>query len=320
MRFFYVRRACAYCASSSLSTLEKRSLTMKKSKAEGNLRFVLPKGSLGPKCRFFLGRAGYRLNDPDRSGYMGTAIGVDFFERDRRMIPSHIEKSFDAGIAGKDLVLASGIRELRVIEDLQFSRKTNLAVRWVLANSRGLMPDGSIAIGTEYPVLAQVLLSCEKTKLDYTIVELEGNEEQAIRDGLCDAILVVTETGDSIRQAGLKIIEEFDNLLVSCPQIIAKPYLSEGKERSLQMLSVALRGAVLADGRKMVTFDIRKDAIDMLSLPSEIGMSVLDIPKPPGWAAGQICITTESLPSVLLQLKEAGAVGIVISDPVGYLP
>ena len=64
----------------------------------------------------------------------------------------------------------------------------------------------------------------------------------AIEDGLCEAVLVVSETGKTLRDIGLRIapLEPF----LSTPRIFAKPVLSTAKEFLLQRLSADLQAVI----------------------------------------------------------------------------
>ncbi|MFA7681844.1 MAG: phosphoribosyl-AMP cyclohydrolase, partial [Candidatus Peribacteraceae bacterium] len=288
-------------------------------KEGGNLRFVLPTGSLGPRTRSLLKEVGYVLCEPDRRGYCGTSGGADFFQRDRRMVSLQVASTFDAGITGKDLVIASGVKDLRSVADLSFSRKTNNPTRWVLISKEKRIPEnGCIRVGCEYPLLAEELLRQRGIACNFTTIAIEGNEEQAIADGLCDFVLVVTETGGSIERAGLSVIEGFDNLLVSTPQIIAKPELCEEKERALQKLSVALQAALAADERVMVKANVKADVLKSIMLPASDVPTVTPLSSG-GLVAVEVCVPSASIAETLFILREAGATAIAVQDLKGFL-
>ena len=219
------------------------------------LEFVFASGSLSKRFRIYLERAGYELTDPDSRGFCGISRGVRFWQRDRRMIPWHVVSGrFDAGLTGHDLILSSGVDldSFRMLQELPFSRNSDGPSTWVLAahpkddhkrcrNDLGLIP---VTVGCELPGLARCLQGAWSGPYWFEqIIPLEGNEEMAIEDGLCEAILVVSETGKSLKEAGLTIISS--EPFLSSPQIIAKnSLLYWEKEVALKVLCSTLSDAV----------------------------------------------------------------------------
>jgi ATP phosphoribosyltransferase len=223
------------------------------------LRFALPNGSLKDRLRMYLRKAGYDIGHPDRRGNCGIYNAVEFWERDRRMIPKLIRNgTFDAGITGRDLILDCDAQDdVRTVADLCFSRNTDEPARWVLAYNPvqfPLLSEGSRSatniarVGCELSTFAAKLGSTPAMVHSGFVyrdfVRLEGYEEAAIMDGLCDVVIVVTETGSTLRQLGLQIVPGCECLFVSTPQIIARQQLSAEKEVILQQFRLALEAAV----------------------------------------------------------------------------
>lgn len=285
------------------------------------VRFAIPNGSLGPRTRDFLVDVGYSLRKPGDDGYLGTSGGIAFYERNRRMIPILVANgAFDAGITGKDLFYAveDELKGVIPLEDLCFSRQSNQPTRWVLASKDGILEDKkSIRIGCELPKLASKLLE-SKSMPRYTIVQIEGNEECAIDDGLCDAILVVTETGSSLEKSGLKIVQGFSNLLVSVPQVISRVNLSEDKNRIVYMLCLALRSAIASNDQVMVTSILKKGVLQTINLPASVSPTLKKMADD-RFEAVEICIPRSLIPNVLMILKYVDAQATAIQDLKGFL-
>jgi ATP phosphoribosyltransferase len=286
------------------------------------LRFAVPNGSLWDRLCLHLATAGYPLRPPDRSGLCGEADGIQFNQLDRRMIPSFMQTGmFDAGLTGLDLWENSGVHdELRVIDQFSFSRSTDQPSRWVMATRKG---DGldkrPIRVACELPRLAEILLAMTDLPRDHQVIRIDGSEEMCVKYGIADAVLVVTETGRSIRENGLEIIKGCESLLVSKPQIRALPHLPPAKEESLQALSLALQAVVSAQAFITVAFDIPA-AVDLqaLRLPASVAPTVSPLTDPL-WTACEICIPRSLFGPTLVRLKAAGARGIVMNDTQGYL-
>ncbi len=283
------------------------------------LRFLLPTGSLSTKVRTYLSTVGFRLKERDRTGFCGSVGSIDFFERDRRMIPVLLGEQFDAGITGKDLVVASGVQNLRTIAELPFSRGSDKPTRWVLAAASDVRAMERVRVGCELPGLAAMLLPQIAGFPAFEIVQIEGSEEMAIKDGLCDAVLVVTESGNSLDANGLTIVEGADNLLLSYPQIVAVASLSPAKEKLLWQVSAALQSAVGAESEVLVTFDVLEEKLKDLILPAAVSPTVSRL-LDPQWVAVQISVSRTSIGSVLATVQAAGGTAIAVVELIGWLP
>lgn len=287
--------------------------------APERLRVLVPTGSLSAKMKTYLGTVGYRLKDRDRKGYCGSVGQIDFFERDRRMIPSLLGPHFDAGITGKDLVVASGIRGLRTIAALPFSRASDKPTRWVLAALADARTMSRVRVGCELPGLAAILLPSIPDFPAYDIIRIEGSEETAIKDGVCDAVLVVTESGDSLLANGLRIVEGGDNLLLSYPEIVAVGSLSTTRELLLTQLSAALEAAVGAESHVLITFDILHKDLEGIVLPSAVSPTVSPL-RNNEWVAVQICVPRLGIGSMLAEVRRSGGKAIAVVGLIGWLP
>ncbi|MDD4319759.1 MAG: phosphoribosyl-AMP cyclohydrolase [Candidatus Peribacteraceae bacterium] len=288
------------------------------------LRFVLPNGSLWERLVMFLSLAGFSISKPDRTGFCGTVNGVEFFQFDRRMVPQFVATSCrcDAGITGKDLLLASGVEELREIAPLCFSRASDQPTRWVLAKrkERVLQQGDEVVIGCELPELARKILDPVPLPFTYRIVKIEGSEEPCVLWNIVDMVLVVTETGGSLRACGLEIVQGCDCLLESTPVILARRYLPPEKEETLQRLSLALQAVIGTQQYVMVAFDIPSDVdLERLPLPASVAPTVSPSTDK-NWNVCEICLPRPQFGAILLLLKKVGAKGIVMRNIEGYLP
>ncbi len=284
------------------------------------LRMIVPNGSLWQRLAMYLAIAGYTLREPDRTGFCGCANGVEFFQADRRMIPGFVEVAFDAGITGYDLLLASGIKGLREVANLCFSRASDRPSCWVLARRKGFRRRGkTVTIACELPRLATILLRRRQPPFRYRIVRIDGSEELCVKERLADMALVVTESGTSIRANSLEIVPGFENLLASTPRILARRKLPVAKEEALLALSTALFGVVGASDVVMLTFDISTDVdIEAISLPSAVAPTVTRLTRE-GWNACQTCIPRSAFGRVSMKLKKLDARAIAMQRIEGYL-
>lgn len=288
-----------------------------------SLVFILPNGSLGPAVKSYL-RPEYVIPEPDRTGFCGKVNGIDFYQLDRRTIPSFVERGFgDAGLTGNDLLIESGVESLDVVCEVPFSRSSERPARWVLAWREHpsyfyLNPGVVVRIGCELPRFAEIVL--EKVDFRFEIVPISGSEEQMVTSGLVDMVLVVTESGKSLRANGLdEIFIGSEEMCVSNPVIIAKPDLSDEKRERLSALSATLRAGVGAKSRVMVSCDVPSEVnLDELHLPASVAPTIVPIAKP-NWNSCTVCIPLSSQGEVLVALEHIGAKGITVMAVSGYI-
>jgi len=286
-----------------------------------NPQCVLPNGSLWQRLVMYLAIAGYPVRDPDRTGFCCSVNSIDFFQADRRMIPAFIAASFDAGITGHDLHLASGVTGLRESTTLCFSRVSDQPTRWVLARKAGFRRRKGqvVRIACELPHLASILLRRTALPFPYRVLRIDGSEEQCVKYGLSDMVLVVTETGSSIRANSLEIVPGCENLLESTPRILVRKNLSANKEEILADFVTAMKGVVEASLVVMLTFDIPADvSLKDLKLPSSVSPTVSDLAKS-GWKACETCIPRSAFGHIARRLKRFGAKGIAMQCLEGYV-
>lgn len=284
------------------------------------LKFILPTGSLAHAVRTLLKTAGYDVPEPDRRGYCGVVNGIEFHQLDRRTVPNFLMTGkYDAGITGRDLLIASCVYHLKEICTLQFSRSSNCSTRWVLAKREGFNAEGEVVIGCELPHFAEKILESATLPFPYRVVPIYGSEEQCVRDGIVHMILVITETGKSLTTNGLVIVDGCDMLFESMPVIVARWDFPDTEWPALKALSAALRSALGARQKVMVVCDIPSSVdIPVLALPSVIAPTIAPLTEQ-GWCSCTICISVSEQGRVLSTLEDAGARGIVVVPVQGYL-
>lgn len=186
---------------------------------------AVPRGNLFQPIYDVLKTAGASLCEkPERSGFLGSGLNGSRFElryflRDRRMIPRLVEEGvFAAGFTGLDILIDSGLETS--VQTL--GRLVGPESYWSLASECGHV-HGKGRIGCELLQFAHRVLV---PRFEGNLVRIDGFEEYAIRDGLCETVLLVTATGKSVREAGLKLVTGAEKLFTSYPVLIAKRKLS----------------------------------------------------------------------------------------------
>lgn len=155
-------------------------------------------------------------------------------------VPAYVDYgSADLGIAGKDQLWESSGSHYELL-DLGFG-----ACRLIVA-----VPDASslggpatwppaLRVGTKYGVAtAQYLVRLGQRA---EIVELHGSVELAPQVGLVDAIVDLTQTGRTLRENRLRIVDEVD---CSTARLIANQASLKTRTRAVQELVTRIREAL----------------------------------------------------------------------------
>ncbi len=109
----------------------------------------------------------------------------------------------DIGIVGKDTILENGHAFYEVM-DLEIGK-----CRFALAAPKGTDFFSGYAvrqIATKYPQVARGYF--EEKNMDVKIIKIEGSVELAPLLGLADAIVDIVETGTTLKENGLEVLEE----------------------------------------------------------------------------------------------------------------
>lgn len=108
----------------------------------------------------------------------------------------------DLGVVGKDTILESGGGFYEVL-DLGFGK-----CRFAVAGPKNSDFYGGYSaktVATKYPNVARGFF--ESKAMDVQIIKIEGSVELAPLLGLSDAIVDIVETGSTLRENGLEVIE-----------------------------------------------------------------------------------------------------------------
>lgn len=292
------------------------------------LKLAIPNGSLQAPTIKYLRQIGLHFPDKPsgRDNRLGVAHHVEAELRDRENIAELVFRGvFDCGFTGADMRLNqnSAAAGVRVMCALTYSRESLRPCEYVLAGPRG-MTDATWGemrrrrIGAERMAFARHCLR-DKLRSDDTIIYLPGCEEQAIRDGLCDAVFVMSETGRSVRDNALDVI--IPELFFSTPELLYCPNIQPGwvQYHAIEEIGLGLQAVLGAADRIMVVFDILTSQLPKLQgLIAGVSPTVshtLD----PAWQAGQVLVPRHQCGEVLRLLRAHGAQEIAIQDVAGYL-
>ena len=172
------------------------------------LTIAIGKGRIQESALPLLARAGIRLSD-EALGSRRLAItdetgGYRFIFVKPADVPVYVEHGIaDCGVVGRDVLLESEA-DLLLPLDLQISR-CRLVVAAAEADAMTNV-QGMIRVATKYSQIASAHFGSRGIPVE--IIQLSGSVELAPALGLADMIVDLVETGRTLRENGLTIVEE----------------------------------------------------------------------------------------------------------------
>lgn len=170
------------------------------------LRIALTKGRLEKDTVALLERIGYDCNAVHNKGRKLILPVGDHLEvvlAKAADVITYVEHGVcDLGVVGKDTIMENGTSFYEVL-DLGFGR-----CKFALAAPKGsdfFSGYTSRTIATKYPNVARNYF--ESKAMDIRFIKIEGSVELAPLLGLSDAIVDIVETGTTLRENGLEVVD-----------------------------------------------------------------------------------------------------------------
>lgn len=172
------------------------------------LNIALPKGRLGEKVYAMFEKAGFGcpsiLEESRKLIFESEQTGVRYFWVKPSDVAIYVERgAADIGVAGKDILLeyAPDVYELL---DLKIG-KCSMCV----AARKGFQDDRNrtLTVATKFKNIAKAHYAAEGRDID--IVHLNGSIELAPILGLSDVIVDIVETGTTLKENDLEVVERF---------------------------------------------------------------------------------------------------------------
>lgn len=173
------------------------------------INIALPKGRLGEKAYALFARAGYDcpelLEENRKLTFENGEAGVRYFWVKPSDVAIYVERgAADIGIAGKDILLeyAPDVYELL---DVGIGK-----CRMCVAGAREFEDShtGILRVATKFPAIARRHYAAQSREID--VIRLNGSIELAPILGLSDVIVDIVETGKTLKENGLCVLEEID--------------------------------------------------------------------------------------------------------------
>jgi ATP phosphoribosyltransferase len=277
------------------------------------LSLVLPKGSLEKQVLELFDAADLTII---RGGDRDYHARIDDPRIDRvrflrpQEIPTYVEQGiFDLGISGRDWVTETGA-DVVSLGEIGGGRAGEAVVRVVLAVPRESewesirdLPEG-VRISTEMPETTRRF--CAEHGVNARVFTSHGATEAKIPD-IVDAIVDLTETGSSLRKAGLKVIE---TLLTSKTELLANRASFEDAEKRAAMDDIVLlvQGALLARGKVLLKLNVGTEELHavLAVLPSMASPTVMPLAAS-DLRAVEAVVAKQGVNTLIPALKAAGA-------------
>ena len=272
------------------------------------IRIAVPnKGSLADSSIAILKEAGYRQRVDARDlVLLDPENGVEFYYLRPRDIAIYVGSGeLEAGITGRDLLIDSGAPAKEVL-NLGFGGSTfrfagSADREWKISDLAGKR------IATAYPGL--VANHLKELRISAEVVRLDGAVESSVRLGVADVIADVVSTGNTLRQAGLKIFGE--PILKSEAVLIKNSSQADG----LEILMRRLQGVVTARQYVLLDYDIPRSALDRAcELTPGLESPTISPLQKADWVAVRAMVPRQDTNAVMDDLWTIGARGILVTD------
>ena len=281
------------------------------------LNLVLPKGSL-EKATFQL------FADADLGIHRNSAVTYKATIADPRIasvrilrpqeIPVYVADGlFDIGVCGRDWVEETS-SNIVSLGEMKYSKATSNPIQMVLAvagdsgyESAKDLPNG-VKVSTEYPEITKRYFAANGIDAD---VRLSYGATEAKVPDIVDCVVEITETGNALRAAGLRVI---DTLLYSYTEVVANPasYEIPEKRHAMEQIMTLLQGVLEARGKVLVKLNVSADDLDAViaKLPAMKTPTVNELYGRHGFAVETV-VDKGEINVLIPDLRDAGATDIL---------
>lgn len=206
------------------------------------LTFALTKGRLAEKTLAMLEKLGVTCDEmKDKRSrkliFTNEELKLKFFLAKGPDVPTYVEYgAADIGVAGKDTIIETG-RKVHEVLDLRFG-KCRMCVCGYKEAEELLKHRELIRVATKYPNIAKDYFY-NKRHQTVEIIKMNGSIELAPIVGLSEVIVDIVETGSTLKENGLVVLDEV------CPlsaRMIVNPVSMRMENDRIRDLISNLRG------------------------------------------------------------------------------
>ena len=179
----------------------------------GRVTFALAKGRLANQTLEILGRLSIKpasLSDDSRKlVFHSDDDKYTFFLAKPSDVPTYVDfGAADIGIVGLDTIMEEG-RDLYECLDLNIG-KCKMCVAAHPNKEEVIKGNDWIKVATKYPNVARRYFESKNKKVE--IIKLNGSVELGVAVGLSDCIVDIVESGRTLKENGLVVIDEICDL------------------------------------------------------------------------------------------------------------
>lgn len=279
------------------------------------LKLGIPKGSLQETTFALFKKAGFEFRTSSSRSYHPSVDDPEIEPLLLRPqeIPRYIEQGIlDAGLTGKDWIEDNG-SDVEEVAEFIYSKATLNPIKIVLSAQNGSAINSvhdleGKRIATEYVRLTERYLANAGVKAQ---VEFSWGACEVKVPDLVDAIVVNTETGNSLRAHNLKIV---DTLLISTTRLAVNhaAWADPWKRAKIENITMLLRGALNAGTLVGLKMNVPRESLETVTalLPALKTPTISPLASP-DWVAIEIIVPESTVRDLAPALKRAGAEGIV---------
>lgn len=202
------------------------------------ITFALAKGRLAKKTMNLLEQMGIfceEMKDEKTRKliFVNEELRLKFFLAKASDVPTYVEYgAADIGVVGKDTILEEG-RKLYEVLDLGFG-KCRMCVCGPKEARELLNHKQLIRVGSKYPSIAKDYFYHKKHQT-VEIIKLNGSVELAPIVGLSEVIVDIVETGSTLKENGLCVLEEICEC--SARMVVNEVSIKMEQERILEIIN-----------------------------------------------------------------------------------
>ncbi|MFH1026243.1 MAG: ATP phosphoribosyltransferase [Nitrospirota bacterium] len=278
------------------------------------LKLGLPKGSLQESTLKLFRKAGYHVSISSRSYYPSfDDPEIEAMLIRAQEMAGYVETGIlDCGLTGKDWILEQNA-SVHEVAELIYAKEGLRPVKWVIAvpndsKIKSVRDLNGKRIATELVGFTKRYLKAKGVKAQ---VDFSWGATEVKPPHLADAIVELTETGNSLRANNLRVI---DTILESSTRFIAnkKAWQDTWKRRKMENIVMLLRGALAAEEKVGLKMNVPARALKrVMSLLSALHSPTISTLSDQDWYALEVMINEKLVRELIPKLKMAGAAGIV---------
>lgn len=266
---------------------------------------VPSKGRLSDPTLDLLKRAGIKFRRGARSLYAHckkNPITLVFVRAED--IPILVaEGALHVGITGSDLIVEKKAT-VDTLMDVGFG-ECRLSIAAPIKQVTKISQLKNKRIATSFPIVTNKFFKENKTPVK--VFEVSGSVEVMIALGLADAIVDIVETGDTLRENGLDVIQDighYKTVLIANKKV--------NKDPRVKWLKKRIEGVVIADQYCLLEYNIHKKNIPTASkiAPGFESPTISQLEEK-DWFAIKVMVKMNEIHEVMDQLENIGATAIM---------